>query len=165
MLNANRHAEIYKQLVLEHNRKPRNFEALEAPSHSACGHNPLCGDRYEVFLEVDADNLVKKATFQGNGCAISRASASMMTEAVTGKPVATVKDLIGEFTSLIRGLGTEREKEGASKLGKLSIFSGLGRYPARVKCAALAWRTLEAALQQPTTNVQHASPQPIVKTE
>ena len=133
--------DIYQDIILDHYRKPRNFAELGEASHHAGGHNPLCGDRVEIYLKLDGDT-VSEATFKGNGCAISTASASLMTEAVRGKSVAEVRQLFERFhTMLTDGDGT------AEDLGKLEALSGVRQLPVRIKCATLAWHTLQAALE------------------
>ena len=132
--------EIYQEVILDHYRKPRNFSALEAANQEASGHNPLCGDRVSVFLEVDGD-IVKDISFQGAGCAISTASASLMTEAVKGQSIEQVRALFEQFHEMMTGDGE------CADLGKLEALSGVRQIPIRVKCATLAWHTLKAALE------------------
>ena len=138
---------IYQEVILDHYRKPRNFTELEAPSHLANGHNPLCGDRVKVFLDLEGD-VVRRISFQGAGCAISTASASLMTEAIEGKTLDEVEDLFQRF----HGMVTTREGEVDESLGKLEALSGVRQLPVRVKCATLAWHTLQAALKNPSSN-------------
>jgi len=135
--------DLYQELILDHNRCPRNRRPLDAPDCKAEGYNPLCGDRVTVFLNVE-DGVVKEVTFEGSGCAISTASASLMTESLKGKTLKEAKALFRKFHGLITGVAQEVE-EGPG-LGKLEVFSGVCRYPARVKCATLAWHTVNAAL-------------------
>ena len=134
-------SDLYQELILDHGRKPRNFRTLASPSHRAEGHNPLCGDRVTVFLVVE-DGVVKDASFQGSGCAISQASCSLMTEAVRGKPLEEVEAMFGRFHDLLTG-GPAADDE---TLGKLAAFRGVVEFPMRVKCATLGWHTLRAAL-------------------
>ena len=136
--------ELYQQVILEHNKKPRNFGMLEACTHHAEGHNPLCGDQLELTLIVE-DGLVQDIRFQGSGCAIDVASASLMTGAVKGKPVAEAEAMAEQFRGMVRG----DLEPGAQTplLGKLTLFSGVKNLPSRVKCAVLPWATLHAALQ------------------
>ncbi len=138
---------LYQELILEHGRKPRNFRAMEGFTHHAVGHNPLCGDRVTVFARVEGE-VVQEVTFQGNGCAISTASTSIMTEAVKGKTLAEVEALFGRFHDLVTGEAKPSEDDG---LGKLEAFSGVSEFPMRVKCATLAWHTLKAALHGAST--------------
>jgi nitrogen fixation NifU-like protein len=136
--------ELYQQVILEHNKKPRNFGTLEACTHHAEGHNPLCGDQLELTLIVE-DGLVQDIRFQGSGCAIDMASASLMTGAVKGKPVAEAEAMAEQFRGMVRG-----DLEPGSEtplLGKLTLFSGVKNLPSRVKCAVLPWATLHAALK------------------
>lgn len=134
--------ELYQEVVIDHNRHPRNHFSLENPTNVANGFNPLCGDKLTVYLQVEG-NIVKEISFLGCGCAISQASASLMTEAIKGKTVQEAHDLFQAFHILL----TE-ETPPAAALDKLMILSGVRAYPARVKCATLAWHTLEAALKQ-----------------
>ena len=146
--------ELYQQVILDHNRSPRNWGSLEHATHRAEGHNPLCGDRYVVELEVADDGTVAAVSFAGSGCAISKASASMMTEAVKGKTVAEAKQLFERFHDLVVGeLDPASDEDGARVLGKLRVFTGIWEFPARVKCANLAWHTLHAALAEQTEPV------------
>jgi len=138
-------SELYQQVILDHNKKPRNFRKLEAPSHTAEGYNPLCGDHLTVYLDV-ADDLVKEVGFEGSGCAISKASASMMTQAVKGKSKEEAEKLFREFHSMVIGELNEELEE--NSLGNLKIFAGVREFPVRVKCATLPWHTLHAALNK-----------------
>ena len=134
--------EIYQEVILDHYRKPRNFAALEGATDEARGHNPLCGDRINLFLQLDGDR-VKDISFQGAGCAISTASASLMTEAVKGKTVDEVRALFHRFHEMMTG---PEDGGDAADLGKLEALSGVRQIPIRVKCATLAWHTLKSAL-------------------
>ncbi len=136
--------ELYQQVILDHNKKPRNFKALDTPSLTQEGHNPLCGDHITLQLELDGD-VVKDVGFQGSGCAISKASSSMMTTAVKGKTKAEVELMADEFVRMVRGELDPEAQE--NQLGRLKIFAGVKEFPARVKCAALSWRTVQAALE------------------
>ena len=133
--------ELYQSVIIEHDRSPRNFKALAAPSHHAEGTNPLCGDEVAVDLQVDADGRIADIGFQGRGCAISRASASMMTTALQGRTTADAQELFEKFHALMTG-GSSDDKA----LGKLVAFRGLAEFPMRVKCATLAWHAMKAAL-------------------
>jgi nitrogen fixation NifU-like protein len=138
-------SELYQQVILDHNKKPRNFRKLETANHSAEGFNPLCGDQLTVYLNLE-DDLVKEVGFEGSGCAISKAAASMMTQAVKGKSKEQAEHLFQEFHSMVMGeLNTETEE---NSLGNLKIFAGVREFPVRVKCATLAWHTLLAALNK-----------------
>lgn len=138
--------ELYQSTILDHNKKPRNFHALARPTHHADGFNPLCGDKISVWLQVEAD-VIRDVSFQGSGCAISTASASIMTESVKGKPVAEADALFQRFHDVVTGgIGDEPSDETLDALGKLAVFAGVREYPARVKCASLAWHALRAAL-------------------
>ena len=132
--------ELYQEVILDHGRKPRNFGPLEEANRHADGYNPLCGDQVQVHLHVE-DGIVRAVRFEGAGCAISTASASLMTQAMTGKPESDAKALFEEFHQLVVGDGHCGER-----LGKLVVFAGVREYPSRVKCATLAWYTLQAAL-------------------
>ena len=133
--------DLYQEVILDHNKRPRNFRALAPATHHADGHNPLCGDKVTVYLDIH-DGIIQDIAFQGSGCAISTASASLMTEALKGKPVAEVEHLFEEFHDVVTGVA-----EPSRALGKLAILAGVRDYPARVKCATLAWHTLRAALE------------------
>jgi nitrogen fixation NifU-like protein len=135
--------ELYQELIFDHYKRPRNCHALADANHSAEGYNPLCGDRVTVYLKVE-DGVIKDATFQGAGCAIATASASLMTEALKGKNVVEVQRLFEDFHHMITNDGTSPHPE----LGKLEVFAGVREFPARVKCATLAWHTFHAALQE-----------------
>lgn len=137
-------SELYQQVILDHNKKPRNFHKLENANRRAEGFNPLCGDQLNVYLHVE-DDQVKEVSFEGSGCAISKASASMMTQAVKGKTKAEAENLFNEFHRMAMG-ELDEEKE-PNHLGKLTIFAGVRDYPARVKCATLSWHTMRAALE------------------
>jgi nitrogen fixation NifU-like protein len=138
-------ATLYQDLILDHNRAPRNFRSIEKANRRVEGHNPLCGDRLTVWLQMDGDRI-EDAAFQGSGCAISRASASLMTVAVKGKTRAEAEALFERFRRLVTGSVTPDE---AQSLGKLAAFGGVAEFPARVKCASLSWHALRAALDQP----------------
>jgi len=135
--------DLYQEVILDHNRRPRNFRTLPAANRHAEGHNPLCGDRVTVYLEV-ADGRIRDLAFQGSGCAISTASASLMTEALKGRSLDEARQLFEGFHSFV----TTGAGEGSEELGKLAVFSGVREFPMRVKCATLAWHTLLAALEQ-----------------
>ena len=133
--------ELYRDVILDHNRRPRNFGPLEGASHHAEGNNPLCGDRLALALRLEGDRIAE-IRFEGSGCAISTASASLMTEAVRGKDRASVRQLFERMHALLTQPGTEAD----AWLGKLAALSGVREFPARVKCASLCWHTLNAAL-------------------
>jgi nitrogen fixation protein NifU and related proteins len=136
---------LYQDVILDHNKKPRNYRVLEGHSHMAHGDNPLCGDKLDVYLTVDENKVVVDVSFIGDGCAISKASASMMTTMVKGKPIEEVETLFHEFHKMSTGkLDPDAEP---NHLGRLKIFAGVRDLPARVKCATLAWHTLDAALK------------------
>jgi len=134
--------ELYQQIILDHNRKPRNFQKLADANRTAEGFNPLCGDQIQLYVKVE-DDQIRDIGFQGSGCAISRASASLMTSALKGKSAGEAEELFQRFHRLV----TTDEESDAAALGKLAVFSGVREFPARVKCASLAWHTLRAALQ------------------
>ena len=135
--------DLYQEVILEHSKAPRNFRVSPVATSKAEGFNPLCGDRFTVYLTMDGDSI-RDITFQGSGCAISKASASMMTQTVKGKSAAEVQKLFDSFHKLCIG---QAHSNGDTELGKLTVFSGVSEYPARVKCATLAWHTLQAALE------------------
>lgn len=135
--------ELYQEVILDHNNRPRNFRALGGANRRAEGFNPLCGDRLTLFLLVD-DGVIRDVGFQGSGCAISRASASLMTEAVKGKSVAEAEALFERFHRMV----TSPPDAPVEPLGKLSVLAGVREFPVRVKCASLAWHTMKAAVKQ-----------------
>jgi nitrogen fixation protein NifU and related proteins len=135
-------SELYQQVILDHNKKPRNFRKPEAANHSAEGYNPLCGDQLTVYINLEGDQ-VTDVGFEGSGCAISKASASMMTQAVKGKSKEQAEALFKEFHSMVTGELDETEE---NHLGNLKIFAGVREFPVRVKCATLPWHTMHAAL-------------------
>lgn len=136
-------SELYQQVILDHNKKPRNFHKLEAANRTAEGYNPLCGDQLTVYLQLE-DEVVKEVSFEGSGCAISKAAASMMTQSVKGKSKQEAETLFDEFHRMVTG---ELDEETTpNNLGRLTIFSGVRDFPARVKCASLSWHTMRAAL-------------------
>ena len=140
--------ELYRDVILDHNKRPRNFGRIEAYDTHAEGHNPLCGDRLTVWLRLK-DDRIEDIRFEGKGCAISTASASLMTEAVKGKDKAVVLSLYGRIHSLL----TRQDAVPDASLGKLAALSGVREFPARVKCASLCWHTLNAALERSVATV------------
>lgn len=134
--------ELYQEIILEHNKRPRHYGPLEEATHEAAGHNPLCGDDVRVLLKLSGNQL-EDIAFTGQGCAISKASASMMTEAVLGKSVEDVRTLCSKVISAMKGCGEELVLE---EDGELASLLGVRKFPARIKCATLAWHALEAAL-------------------
>ncbi len=137
-------SELYQQVILDHNKKPRNFRELESANRVAEGHNPLCGDQLTVYMRME-DAAVAEVSFVGTGCAISKASASMMTQAVKGKTREEARELFEEFHRMVTGELDEESEP--NRLGRLKIFAGVRDYPARVKCASLSWHTMRAALE------------------
>jgi nitrogen fixation protein NifU and related proteins len=133
--------ELYQEIILDHNRRPRNFRKIEDADRNAEGFNPLCGDHYQLYMKLDGDTIADVA-FEGAGCAISKASASVMTTIVKGKSREEAEEMFGLFRGMVTG-----ETVDHAKLGKLEAFSGVSEFPARVKCAILAWHTLVSALQ------------------
>ncbi len=136
-------SDLYQEVILDHNRTPRNFRVLDRPTHRAEGFNPLCGDRLDLFVNVDADRIADIG-FQGSGCAISRASASLMTDALKGRSLGEARDLFQRFHQMV----TTPPDVSVEDLGKLSVLSGVREFPVRVKCASLAWHTMKAALEE-----------------
>jgi nitrogen fixation NifU-like protein len=135
--------DLYQEVILEHSKAPRNYRELAGANHHAEGYNPLCGDHFTVYLNVEGDSI-RDISFQGSGCAISKASASMMTQAVKGKSKEEAQKIFDRFHKLV----TTGEANGdRPELGKLAVFSGVSEFPVRVKCATLAWHTLQAALE------------------
>jgi nitrogen fixation NifU-like protein len=138
-------SELYQQVILDHNKKPRNFRKLETANHTAEGYNPLCGDQLTIYMNLE-DDRVTDVGFEGSGCAISKASASMMTQAVKGKSKEQAEALFKEFHSMVTGELDEENEE--NTLGNLKIFAGVREFPVRVKCATLPWHTMHAALNK-----------------
>jgi nitrogen fixation NifU-like protein len=136
--------DLYQDVILEHSKAPRNFRELSAANHKAEGYNPLCGDHFTVYVDVEGDSI-RDIGFQGSGCAISKASASMMTQILKGKSTAEAEQLFARFHKLVTGAPTANGDQ--TELGKLAVFSGVSEFPVRVKCATLAWHTLHAALE------------------
>ena len=136
-------SDLYQEVILDHNKRPRNFRRIEPASHHAEGHNPLCGDKLSLSLQVDG-GVVTDIAFQGSGCAISKASASLMTDSVKGRGVAEVRELFDRFHRMV----TTPIDQPVEDLGKLAVFAGVREFPVRVKCASLAWHTLKAALDR-----------------
>lgn len=140
--------ELYQQVILDHNRKPRNFRKIEDATHACPGNNPLCGDKLVIYIKV-VDGKVDDVSFEGSGCAISRASASMMTEALKGKELESVRQTFSEFHKML--LGELDPETDPCSLGKLALFKGVRNYSSRVKCASLSWHTLIGALDMKET--------------
>jgi nitrogen fixation protein NifU and related proteins len=136
--------DLYQEVILDHHKKPRNFHKLQNANRQADGYNPLCGDKLSVYMHIE-DGIVKEIGFVGTGCAISTASASMMTESVKGKTESEAKAVFEKFHDLVTN-HSQTQPDPAS-LGKLAVFSGVREYPVRVKCATLAWHTMRAALE------------------
>jgi nitrogen fixation NifU-like protein len=139
--------ELYQEVILDHSRHPRHFGALADATHRGEGYNPLCGDRVKVYLHLDGGNRIENISFEGNGCAISQASASLMTDLVKGRTIAEAEKLMGGFLHLVKG-----EAEGANGLAgadreTLEVMAGVSAFPMRVKCATLAWHTMKSALE------------------
>lgn len=132
--------ELYQEVILEHSRHPRNYRALQSANHKAEGYNPLCGDHYTVYLDVQ-DGSIRDISFEGTGCAISKASASMMTQSLKGKSAGEAEALFSRFHNLVTG-----HAGSGDDVGKLAVFAGVSEFPLRVKCATLAWHALRAAL-------------------
>jgi nitrogen fixation NifU-like protein len=137
--------ELYKQVILDHNKNPRNFGVIENANSHAKGHNPLCGDQLDLYLVIE-DGLIKDVKFNGSGCAISKASASIMTSLIKGKTIEEAKQLFDEFHNLVTS-DPEAEID-TSELGKLEVFCGVREFPARIKCASLPWHTLAQAINE-----------------
>lgn len=138
--------ELYQQVILDHNKNPRNFRAIPDAGLVCEGHNPLCGDHITIYLNVDAAGVITDLSFQGNGCAISKASASMMTAFLKGKTVGEAKEIFTEFHDMVRGEFDPKSRE--NRLGKLTLFEGVKEYSSRIKCASLAWHALMGALEK-----------------
>ena len=137
--------ELYQTTILDHNKQPRNFRTVVPKTHEADGYNPLCGDRVTIQLSVSDDGIIQDVGFQGSGCAISTASASLMTEAVKGRPLGAVQELFDRFHRLVT-VGPPEDPD-VEEVGKLRVFAGVREFPMRVKCATLAWHTLRSAME------------------
>ena len=148
---------LYQEVILDHNKKPRNYGALDNANHHAIGHNPLCGDHLDVALNLENDRI-DNITFQGESCAICKASASMMTTAVKGKSRSDAEILIHEFRDMATG---KLDLDNSHHLGRLTVFSGIQELPTRVKCAILPWHTLHAALNSVTSASTEAENDPV----
>ncbi len=136
--------DIYRELILQHSRHPRHFGDLADATHAAVADNPLCGDSYQVRLKVDAGGVIREAAFEGSGCAISKASASLMLDAVIGRTREEFESLFQDFHAVVRG--EAQAPDAVARLGKLAAFAGIWKYPARVKCAILCWHGVRKAL-------------------
>ncbi len=143
--------DLYQQVILDHSKSPRNFFKMDAPSRTAQGHNPLCGDNVTLFLKMDGDTI-KEISFQGSGCAISKASASLLTESLKGKTKAEVEALFEKVHQMVT-----TGKNHSAELGKLAVFAGVHKFPARVKCAILPWHAAKAAVEGKTDPVSTES--------
>ncbi len=137
--------DLYQQVIVDHNKSPRNFGKLEHYNHEADGYNPLCGDKLHIYLDVDADGHIVDVSFEGEGCAISVASASLMTEAMKGKSVQEMQSLFNAFQHMVTAAPSEFPD--ADRLGKLAVLAGVREFPSRIKCATLCWHTLKAATE------------------
>jgi len=137
--------ELYQEIILDHSRHPRHFGALDAANHVAEGHNPLCGDRVKVYLQVNSDDRISDVSFEGRGCAISVASASLMTDLLKGRSIADAEKLMGGFLHLVKG--EDAAGLPADDREQLEVMAGVSAFPMRVKCATLAWHAMKAALE------------------
>lgn len=137
--------DLYQQVIVDHNKRPRNFGRLPDYNHQADGYNPLCGDKLHIYMQVSAAGVIENVSFEGEGCAISVASASLMTDALKGKTLQQTEDLFGQFQHMATSDPGEAPNEEA--LGKLTVLAGVREFPSRIKCATLCWHTLRAALQ------------------
>jgi nitrogen fixation NifU-like protein len=142
--------ELYQQVILDHNKSPRNFRKLETANHYAEGYNPLCGDRIDIYVKLNEDRI-EDISFVGSGCAISKASASLMSTMVKGKTIEEAEEIFEKFHHLITG--KLDEKVNTDEVGKLAVFAGVREFPSRVKCASLAWHTLISALKEENKTV------------
>ncbi len=138
--------ELYQEVILDHNRSPRNYRAMANANRKAQGYNPLCGDHVTVYLDLE-EGVIKDISFQGSGCAISKASASLMTAELKGKTEAEAKELFENVHKMLTGESNKNGPQGGRGVGKLTILSGVCKFPARVKCASLAWHTVNSALK------------------
>jgi nitrogen fixation protein NifU and related proteins len=154
--------ELYQSIILDHNRRPRNYGSLPDADHHAEGKNPLCGDQLALDLRMEGDRIAD-VRFEGSGCAISRAAASIMTDAVKGKTRAEAEEMFGKSHDLVTGKREPPKSATDPELGRLAVFSGVSRFPVRVKCASLPWHTLRRALESEATPGDDAPP--VVSTE
>ena len=138
-------SDLYQEVILDHNRRPHNFRVIEGSTAKQEGYNPLCGDRLTLYLTLDGD-VITDAAFQGQGCAISKASASLMTDAIKGKTVVEARDLFEHFHAMITSDPDTQQED----MGKLSVLAGVREFPTRIKCASLAWHTMKAAVAHET---------------
>lgn len=141
--------DLYQEVILDHNRRPRNFGTLADATKIANGHNPLCGDKLRLYVKLDGDRI-SNVMFEGSGCAISKSSASLMTDAIKGRSIAEAKELFEHFHRMVTAPMDEPVDDAA--VGKLAVLAGVREFPVRVKCASLAWHTLKAALDGPDKN-------------
>ncbi|MBI3675507.1 MAG: SUF system NifU family Fe-S cluster assembly protein [Proteobacteria bacterium] len=141
--------ELYQDVILDHSKHPRHFGALEGATHTGEGHNPLCGDRVKIYLMIDRNDRIADIKFQGRGCAISQASASLMTDMIVGRTIDEVEKLMGGFLHLVKG--EDAGQLGADDRERLDVMAGVSAFPMRVKCATLAWHTMQSALEGGTT--------------
>jgi nitrogen fixation NifU-like protein len=155
-------SELYQQVILDHNKKPRNFRRIEDANRRAEGYNPLCGDQLTVYMQLE-DEVVKDVSFEGSGCAISKAAASMMTQSVKGKTKEEAETLFGEFHRMVTGELDEQLEP--HHLGRLTIFAGVRDFPARVKCASLSWHTMHAALNNQEATSTEGALDPVAAQE
>ena len=137
--------DLYQQVIVDHNKSPRNFGKLEFFNHEADGYNPLCGDRLHVYLNVNDEGLIEDVSFEGEGCAISVASASLMTDTLKGRPVSEFQQKFEGFQHMVTADLDETPDEEA--LGKLAVLSGVREFPSRIKCASLCWHTMKSAIE------------------
>ena len=135
--------ELYQQVILDHNKNPQNFHAMDHPDRLAHGHNPLCGDKFDIYIKLEGDRITD-VSFMGSGCAISKASASIMTTMLIGKTIEEARELFEDFHHVVTA-DTDEELD-LDEMGKLAVFSGVREFPARIKCAGLAWHTMQNAL-------------------
>ncbi len=135
-------SDLYQEVILDHSRSPRNFHKMEGANHTAKGHNPLCGDEITLYLLMDENDVIQDVSFEGAGCAISKASASLLTSALKGKSKQEVKELFDKVHAMVTNGETDSEE-----MGKLAVFAGVHKFPARVKCAILPWHAVIAAME------------------
>ncbi len=158
--NMSELTDLYQEVILDHNRRPHNFRAIESPTATQEGYNPLCGDRLTLYVALDGD-VIKDVAFQGSGCAISKASASLMTDALKGKTVEQARALFDRFHAMI----TSNPETLPADLGKLSVFAGVREFPTRIKCASLAWHTMKAAVASPSNSHRASDTDAPISTE
>lgn len=144
----NKNQALYQQVILDHNKNPRNYKEMKGHTHSSEGYNPLCGDHLWVYMNINSQKEIEDISFQGEGCAICKASASLMTTTIKGKNLSSAKNTINQFQHLLKGDPLSEDSDAVTKSKRLMVFSEIWKYPSRVKCAALAWHAASSAIDK-----------------